>query len=587
MLDTQVPPGSGVQAAAPEGGKRRPGRRLLVVALILGYLANVVLRVWLTHRITMPIAHTDEDSYLNTARVFAGDPGGYSSENSLLRRVGYAWLISPAFLGDQPFTSSYRLVQLLNAIYNSTIFPLAYLFARSALRLSWRRSLLLGLAIGVMPATVFWSEVAMTDVVLAPLTVAWVLMIVLWLRRPASLWWSAGAAAVAGVYYMMHVRGAVILAVHLFLVLVLTVARRIKIRSLVAAVLASAAVVAFHQVLLASLGDKLHLPGGDVAASTAKQLSSASLVKVLTIVVGTQAWYVAAASLGLVVIGWLYGVRVVRRRDSETPLRWALAAGLLATAGVSLGCALLLATTLSATKDLVYARYVEAFVPLWTLVGIAGLTAVRRRTAAWWGLVTAALILGGGLLVQIRLDRTRAEGHQLNHGIFGSPELLSLDFLSRRAHPLFFSVVTLVLAAVIFLLIRGVPARWAKNGRLWVAGVTLFLVANVAMLVAIRVPVANQLGRVNPTPTLAALGVHDGDRVWTTSNAPWLLRLNMAHEVTWYDVRPFRPDETPPADAQVVIAKWSTTSSDSWNGEPYGFTYVGGNVKQGWALWRR
>ncbi|MEV0274231.1 hypothetical protein AB0H43_36135 [Hamadaea sp. NPDC050747] len=587
MLETEASPGSGVRSAEPgRTDERSPGRRLLIPLLVAGYLANVLLRIWLTHRITLPIAHTDEDSYLNTARVFAGGPGGFSSENNLLRRVGYAWLISPAFLGDHSFGTSYRLVHVLNAIYNSTIFPLAYLFARSALRMPWRRSFVLALAVGVMPATAFWSELAMTDVMLAPLTVAWVLMIVLWLRRPASLWWSAGAAAVAGVYYMIHVRGLVILAVHLGLVLVLAIARQIRFRSLVVAVVTAVALVAVHQGLVISLGDKLYLAGdANVAASAAKQFSSGSLAKIMTLIIGSQLWYVSAATFGLVVLGWLFGLRIVRRREEPSSLRWAMAAGLTATIGVIVGCALLLATTPSATKDLIYARYIEAFAPLWTLVGVAGLTAVRRVTARWWMLFTAAAVLLSGLLEQLRLDRVVAKGGRLGHGLFSAPEMIAVERFGP-VEPLYFSALMLAVGVVVFLLVRGVPERWSRRGGLWIAGLVLVLVANVAMLAGLRPSTAGQLARVTPTPTLAALGVSEGDRIYATRNAPRILMLNLAHAVTWDNVRIIENDVPPPADAEYVIAVWNPARV-TWNGEQYGFKYVGGNVGQNWALWRR
>ncbi|NUR72095.1 MAG: hypothetical protein HOU81_14870 [Hamadaea sp.] len=586
MLDAQVPPSPLSVAAPVESGERAPRRQLLIMLLVGGYLANVILRVWLSNRISLPVAHTDEDSYLNTARVFAGGPGGFSSENNLLRRVGYAWLISPAFLGDHSFGTSYARVHVLNAIYNSTIFPLAYLFARSALRLPWRRSFLLALAVAVMPSTVFWSELAMTDVVLAPLTVAWVLLIVLWLRRPAGLWWSAGAAAVAGFYYMIHIRGVVILAVHLALVLAVTIARRIKFRALAVAAVTAVAFIGAHQLLVRSLGDKLYLSGdANVAASTARELSSGTLAKTMITIVGSQLWYISVATFGLIMIGWLFAVRIMRSRTEEPPLRWAMAAGLSATAGVVVGCALLLSTTPSATSDLVYARYAEAFAPLWTLVGIGGLLTVGRITARWWGLVTMGFMVVAGLSVQLRLDRAEAGGRKLRHGLFSAPELLATERFGLL-DPLVFTALLLAVGVVVFLLMRGMPAHWSGRVRPWAAGLAVMLVVNVVLLLSLRWGVGLQVERVTPTPTLAALGVHEGAQVYATRNAPRILMLNLAHNVTWDDVPIIDNDARPPADAEYMIALWNPTGN-TWNGEQYGYRYVGGNVEQKWALWRR
>ncbi|MBX7268091.1 hypothetical protein KIF24_19985 [Micromonospora sp. Llam7] len=130
-------------AAAAAPPRRRPVLPLVPLLLVLGWLLGVAWRVWLARNASMPFAHTDEDGYLNTARALAGGPGGFSSENETLRRIGYPLLIAPAFLLDREFVDTYLLVRLINAALNATLLPLGYLLGRRLLGLRrpprWRR----------------------------------------------------------------------------------------------------------------------------------------------------------------------------------------------------------------------------------------------------------------------------------------------------------------------------------------------------------------------------------------------------------------------------------------------------------------
>lgn len=60
-----------------------PARRWLVpLLLVVGWVLSVAWRMWWSRHIVLPIAHTDEDSYLNTARALAGGPGASAARTT-------------------------------------------------------------------------------------------------------------------------------------------------------------------------------------------------------------------------------------------------------------------------------------------------------------------------------------------------------------------------------------------------------------------------------------------------------------------------------------------------------------------------
>ncbi|MEV1333843.1 hypothetical protein AB0J20_30195 [Micromonospora costi] len=562
--------------------RRGPSRRLVVVLLVLGWLAGVLWRLWLARSVQMPVAHTDEDSYLNAARAFAGGPSGYSSENSVLRRAGYQLLISPAFLGDHSFTTSYGLVRLVNAVVNSAMLPLAYLLGTRVLGVSRWRALGIAAVAATMPATLFYSLFALTDSVLAALTVAWILLLATWLRRPDRMIAAFGATAAAGAYYLIHVRGVIVLAVHLGVVLLWAVRRRLGVRPLLVAVGTAAVAVVLNEVLKRLLDGKLILNGSDPGGSTLKALLSSKGAAFVLASLTTQVWYVLAITGGLAALGWFVAVRLVVRRGTDPAQRWLAIAALAATLGVALGCALVLVGVPSATRDAVYARYVHAFAPLWLVVGLAVAFRAPRRALVVGYATAAALTAAGGGFVAWRLADAVRDGSPLRYGVFAAPDLMAMTGGWTHFRPLLGSAIAVGAGAAVVLLGR---FRWG-----WQPVLALAVAGQMVMmgLLTDRVlaPMSDALA---PSPTLAQLGLRKGETVATSSAYHLGLRLNHEHEITWTSVPNFVSE--PPPDVDVVVARWypqpGPRHSWDWDGTRYGFHRIGGNPDQHWALWRR
>ncbi|MDG4808978.1 hypothetical protein O7634_19700 [Micromonospora sp. WMMD1120] len=566
-------------ATVPDTPDRMPARRWLVPALlVVGWALGVAWRMWLSRHIVLPIAHTDEDSYLNTARALAGGPGGFSSENELLRRVGYPMLISPAFLGERDFADSYRLVQLINAMVNSALLPLAYLLGRRLFTLRRSTALLGAVVAATLPATVFYAGVAMIDAVLAPLVVAWLLAVHRWISRPGPLA-AVTVGLLVGGFHLLHSRGLVIVAVHAGLVLLLFVRRRITPAGVLAALLPVLALALVNEAAIRHLGDTVYLLGNNPGGGTFAAVASAHGVVRASAAVTTQLWYLVVITFGLAGVAWAAAVRELWRPQRGDAVRWTMGVALVVTVGVAAGASVILAGVTGKPLDAIYGRYVQMLAPFWLLIGVGVLCAAERRVVLRRLAVAAALLVAGGAVIAARLAYVAGQGHSLRYGGFSAPDLMVLTGGWRELRPV---VGTLVgLAGCLLLLAAG----WAPRLRLPILGV-LVAVNLVTMQVIEHRIVRPFVASATPTPQVADLGVRPGERVWASTGVPYILRFNLSHQVTWADVRWFG-EGRPPAAAQVVFVRWAPGQPDDWDGAAYGFVRLGGNPEQRWAAWRR
>ncbi|MFI6780283.1 hypothetical protein [Micromonospora sp. NPDC050276] len=574
-------PGSDVidrPVAVAETPSGPPARRWLVpLLLVVGWVLSVAWRMWLSRHIVLPIAHTDEDSYLNTARALAGGPGGFSSENDLLRRVGYPMLISPAFLGDRDFADSYRLVQLINAMVNSTLLPLAYLFGRRLFALRRSYALLGAVVAATLPATVFYAGVAMIDAVLAPLVVAWLLAVHRWVARPGALA-AATVGLLVGCFHLLHSRGLVIVAVHAGLVLLLFVRRRINPPVVLAALLPVLALALVNEAVIRHLGSAVYLLGDTPGGSTIEAVASFRGVVRAGAAVTTQLWYLVVITFGLAGVAWAAAVRELWRPRYGDAVRWTMGVGLVVTVGVAGGSSVILAGVTGKPLDAIYGRYVQMLAPFWLLVGLGVLLSAVHRVAVRRVAVAVALLVAGGTVIAVRLAYVASQGHSLRYGGYSAPELMVLTGGWRELRP-----VTGTLVGIVGCLLLVVAARMPRL-RLPILG-ALVVVNLVTMQVIEQRIVRTFVAIATPTPQVADVGVRPGERVWASTGVPFILRFNLSHQVTWTDVRWF--DEQPPAAAQVVFVRWAPGQADDWDGAAYGFVRLGGNPAQHWAAWRR
>jgi hypothetical protein len=414
-------------------------RRWLVVGTV-GLLAfRLVLSFWRT----APLVVADEIAYLTNARVIAG---GHPSLMDQFARGGYSVLIAPLVAIDGNPLSSYRLVLALNAVLAAALAPLLYLLLTRCLRISPHAAVWPALAAAAYPSVTVFSQVALSENLLFPLIVAWLLCFGLLLdahTERARIVWAVGLGFCAAALWATHGSMIVTLALTAGALIALMLLRRLSIR----AGLVGLGVTAAGWAAVRPLNDFLisRNYGGGAQNEAGQRLSTLdSLHGVAAFarnLIG-QSWYISVASVGVLaafaISGGLRDLPGIRRRGASTP---DLVLGLL----IATGAGLLVVSALS-FRDLerpdmlIYGRYVEVVVPPLLAVALVRLASTRWQTRL--GLVLAALGTATVAVVALRagVHPPRAANRW---------NVISLPFLTLNLGPAELAGAGVVAAAVI------------------------------------------------------------------------------------------------------------------------------------------
>jgi hypothetical protein len=561
---------------APVLAGRGSKRWVIVAVLALGWLAGVLWRLWLGHPITHPVAHADEDSYMNVARAIAGGPGGFSSETPLFRRIGYPLFVSPAFAFGLDFTESYRIVQVLNALVNAATLPLAYLLARRTFRLEKWPAAAVAFAAGTLPAAVFWSLVGMTDSVMAPLLLGWLLTIHWFVGSPTRKWAAISAGTMTGLLYLVHIRGTILAVIFVAFLVLMVIRRRAGARVAALSAVPLVVLIALNQVVITLLADKVHLRGDIVGGSTVTIVTSGHRLEVMVAAIGTNLWYLCVVSAGLAGIGWVVSALEIWRPARDAAYRWTGGVALFSTFGVAVGAAVILAGLPTASSDAIYSRYVQMFVPWWLLFGFAALLNAEFRARLKYAVLPVLVLAVGGGLIAFRLWYASHHGTRLGYGAFGGPDIVTITAGWTRFRPLVGAAIGL---AGLVILLAGL---WLR--RLAIPLLVAIVLANGVTMTVMRSHTVKPIGATAPAMSLSSLGVGPGDRVAFAPRLPNPAYYGFYHEVQWFDVVVV-PE--PPADINVMIGAWALSPTRDFDGTRYGFRMLGESRKEHWAVWRR
>ena len=571
-----IPRTPGEDVTPPRSG-RDTARWIILIVLALGWIAGVVWRMWLGSPIGSPIAHADEDSYVNVARALTGGPNGYSSETALFRRVGYPMFISPAFWPGLEFADSYRLVHVLNAIANAATLPLTYLLARRMFKMPQWPAMAAAFVAATLGATVFWSLVGMTDSVMTPLLLGWLLAIHWWLAEPGRKLAALTTGAMLGLLYIVHIRGTILVVVFVGFLALMLIRRRSGLLNVALSIVPLAGFIVLNQLVIMFLGTKIVLLKNIVGGQTVDALADADRLQVLFAAVGTNIWYMLVASLGLAGIAWWVTGKELFRPTRDVAYRWTALLTLASTIAVVLGASVILAGLSSDNADALYSRYVQMFVPFYVLFGFAVLLDSKLRTVLSSTAFALLILVAGGGMIAYRLHYVAERGHHLNYGAFGGPDLMTMTLGWHEFRP----IVATVVGAVGLLLI----VAFTRVRRLAVPVIVAFVLLNVGILAVMRQNIMVPFGALNtPEIRLPDLGVTPKDKIAVTWGQNNQMHYSLYHETTWMQLK---NTDVPPPGYNVMIARWRPGTDKDWDGTKYGFHRVGGSPKQQWAVWRK
>ncbi|MFV2174422.1 hypothetical protein ACFHW2_07835 [Actinomadura sp. LOL_016] len=581
------------EPAGATAERTRRGRRRWALAFVLGWLAQVGIRVWLASGQTLPVATPDESGYLFAARVLTGGPDADMSYGTVYR-AGYPLLLVPAFwFGDDPVTV-YRGALVINALISASMLPLAYLLLRR-LNVAARPAYLFGHVTALLPGVLFYSLFVLTDAILPVLVVGWLLLAHAWLAAPRDpegrgavrlALYGTGASLLVGFAYASHSRGAILLVVH---AVVLLAGALLRLRSWRATTLAGAAAAAagLAGALLNRAVIIPHLyPAGDndLGGNLAERLTTVDGVG-WTLSLGTgQVWYQAVATGGVAAIGLAAAVFAAVRRDAPVPVR-VLALGVLATvAGTAFATSAALPVEYR-IGNYVYGRYLACVTPVLFAAGVAVLLRAPRRTLARAVASAAAVTVLAACVVQWYAGDLLSE---YTFTIYDFPEtsFLTWDWDSFHLwHATLAGLAVLAVTAAAVLLPRhGAPVLAAV-----LAAVALAMTVTAVDRIA-RPLVAEQTAE---TDLRGSVDLRAQGSIAVDWNVPWTMRLSHYFWAWWSEGTLFDSRWTPPPqDADMIVLAWpgDVPATDSWpGGAPSGWEVVDSRrtPEGNWVAWAR
>ena len=370
-----------------------PHRQLLV-----GTSALLVVRLALTIPRTGPVIVADEIGYLANARVLAGGVDGQLSPAPFYHG-GYSLLLAPLLALVHNPETSYRLVLVLNGLLAASLAPLVYLLLTRCFAVRPAAAVWPALAAAAYPSVTIYTQVAMSENLLLPLLVLWLLCVGLFLtaatpRRRLALAAATSACAV----WLWAAHGRMIVAVALTIALyALLLWRRTGLRAALVGLAVVAAGLAAVHVLDHFL--VVHNWDGHARSEVGGRLSTVESVggiaAFLRNLVG-QSWYLTVATLGvLVAAALLIDPRALRPRF--TPARIVLWLLVLTGLGLLVASALSFRTT-DRPDMLVYGRYTDVAVPPLLALALVQLNAARRIRLAAVVTVLAVSTVAAALL---------------------------------------------------------------------------------------------------------------------------------------------------------------------------------------------
>jgi hypothetical protein len=344
--------------------------------LLLGTAGFFVLRVALTIPRTGPVVVADEVGYLANARVLAGGIDGQLS-TAPFYHGGYSLLLAPLLALVHNPETSYRLVLVLNALLAASLAPLVYLLLTRCFSVRPQAAVWPALAAAAYPSVTIYTQVAMSENLLLPLLVLWLLCAGCFLKAgggSAQAGFAAAAAVCAVWLWAAHGRMIVTvpLTVALFaLVLWQRTASRAALLGLAVVVIGLLGVHVLDHFLIARnwSGHTQSEVSGRLAI-----IESASGIGAFVRNLAGESWYLAVSTLGVLLAAALPIDRNALRLRF-TPSRVVVALMLLTGGALLVESALSFRTT-DRPDILIYGRYTEVVVP-----PLLALALVRLRTA--------------------------------------------------------------------------------------------------------------------------------------------------------------------------------------------------------------
>lgn len=564
--------------------------------LAVGYVVNVLFRLWLVREQDYPTVSPDEPMYLVMARILAGR-STTEIPNDQVIPGGYSLLISPALRITEDPVYAYHLIMGINALLSCLVLPLAY-WALRRLNVSRAVAYVAACAAVLLPPVVFYSQFGMADTPLPALVLTWLIGVHGLFSegsRRRRIRFALLAAFAAGYCLLTHDRGGVIIALTglvLLVALVLNWAPRIA-TALALAVLAVMFVT--KQLMTAWLMARIDgAKPSEVGNAVLETLENTRLMRRTFMRVIGHLWYFMTSTWGLgalalvVCVCAVFSSRFTRANRVVAFLMVALLGGIALAAAAGL-------PNDHRIDTIVYARYLSPLVAVYVLVAVAVLYHVRG-----WKKIVALGAAGAGVTLALTAVLLHMAGKQFPKSHFILWGLPDATFLSSiwsedwsRFHAARTTAVALIVFAVLMALrlLGGARRTALATGA---AGVVLAVFAGWGTVaITDNVTVPNMKWRYNDaTGFLDRSGLRPGDRLVMDRAFRWETRVTLGYQVidgrVW--TRSLINNEPVPAEANVAVLALldpQATAADSWKNAPAGW-HIDREVREHqYVIWRR
>ncbi|GAA2100872.1 hypothetical protein [Actinomadura alba] len=551
------------------------------LALLAGWLVHVVLRLSLVNwGVPLPW-WLDDVTFLLAGRTLAGGQGA-NVFGATFHEVGYGLLVIPAYLISDELTFVHRYAMTVNALIGASVLILAFLALRR-LGLSRRAAYVSAHAAALLPAGLFYGQIAIADAVFPAVVLGWLLLLHAWLsgRGPAHL---AGASLVVGYAYALHTRGQFILIIHLAVVAVVLwrgwAPRQGVWRAGQILTVMVASAWALNRWLRATLYSDVVNPLGETLRSRVTSPDGWGW----TLALGAgQAWYQIVGAWGVGGLGLAALVWALLHRGTPVPTK-AIAAALLAT---MTAVALLSAAALideDRVSNFAYGRYLHPFQAALFILGVAVLARAPRARLLQAAQAVAALAAAACAILVLHA------GDRLKHDLYLPGDFLEMQFLTwswSALRPVHGTVAALLILILLVLAITSGKGGGRPMIAIGAGLAVLHLVVGVVVRHKDVDTIVGQIRNVN----LKAAGLTSADRVAVDGQDPnrWrhgMVAIQTPHSPLYFDPR---DPQSLPSEATLVVVPpaqfGAGPASASWPAAPPGWNPVLAN----WELvaWRR
>ncbi|MEO5877924.1 MAG: hypothetical protein ABIS86_17645 [Streptosporangiaceae bacterium] len=571
-----------LMVAPPRTAEPTRGRRLVWWPYLLagGLLTQFLLRLLLSAGRTVPTMVPDETGYLLAGRLLSGGAAGDLSGRTFYQ-AGYGLLIAPvSWLAPDP-AAGYRVVLGINALLGAGLLLLMFGLMRRMGMTRWP-AFVMANAGALLPGLVYWSQFALSDMLLTVIVTGWVLLVHTWLRS-GTAWASVAAGALAAYASTIHSRGMVVLIVHLGLVGLVLLRRRpgrgpVTVLVPLAGGLAGWLLNRWVEARIYPAGSFAFLP-----YLTDRLTSVSGLAWAGTLGAG-KAWYLIVSTWGLGGLGVLVLVSVAVRRTSA----WAdrvTAGAVLVVAGVIAVVMSLALPDEGTVGNYAYGRYLLPLTPVLVAAGAAALSRMPLPV-----LSRSMLGLAGAAVATLGVVCLYA-GDRLATRSYSNYDFPEMAFLSGEwdGLPLWRGTW---MALLLFALVLVARVGFGRRRAVLATGCALSVLSIVLIAVVDQRVTDRWDARFGAATSLRTVGLRPDDRVaMTYPGMPWQIWTSHAFQVRG-GLTPFNPGYrgAPAPGISLIIVPWDRKSDPhrSWPAARTGWhlalaqpSYLGG-----WAAWR-